>query len=167
MARPKTLVVFFSRTGTTERVARSISRALGADLEPLRELRSRRGPIGWLRSGYEGRRQRAAPTLPLAHALADYDLIFVGTPTWSGGLSSPVRGFLMQNRGRLPMVALFATCSGYETSDAIQQMAALLNTRPVAELTILEADAKRSPAVWVGEFVEATLCAWEQQRATA
>jgi len=58
--RPKILVVFFSRTGTTRGVAEGIARATGADLEELREARSRLGILGWLRSGYEGTYRRPA-----------------------------------------------------------------------------------------------------------
>jgi len=52
--RPKVLIVFFSRMGTTRLLAEAIARATHGDLEELKELRSRRGVFGWLRSGYEG-----------------------------------------------------------------------------------------------------------------
>jgi menaquinone-dependent protoporphyrinogen IX oxidase len=166
MAGPRILIIYFSRTGTTRRVAESIARATHGDVEELREPKSRLGPIGWLRSGYEGSKRLAAETLPLDHELERYELVFVGSPTWSRSLSSPVRGFLERNRRRLPGVALFATCGDVKSSDAVEQMVEVLGRAPVATLTLAEADAKRSPAVWVGEFVEAALSAWERQQLT-
>ena len=73
---PKILIVFFSRTGTTGKLAESIARATHGDLESLREAKSRRGPIGWLRSGYEGTYQRSVPTLPLQHEGSLLDVTF-------------------------------------------------------------------------------------------
>lgn len=161
---PKTLVVFFSRTGTTRRLAESIARALDADLEELTEARSRRGVWGWLRSGYEGTYRRSAETLPLKHELARYDLVFLGSPTWNRSLSSPVRGFLERERTALKHVALFATCQGRGADMVLEQMAALLSTPPLARLAMLESDVRRGPAVEVGELTEAATEAWEQRQ---
>jgi flavodoxin len=160
---PKVLVVFFSRTGTTRQLAEAIARATQADLEELRERRSRRGIIGWLRSGYEGTYQRSAETLPLRHDVGAYDLVFVGSPTWGRSLSSPVRGFLRQNAARLGSVALFATCAGQGAETALEQMAALLKQPPLATLALLESEVERGAAVRVGELTEIALSAWERK----
>lgn len=160
---PKVLVVFFSRTGTTRLLAEAIARATRADLEELREHRSRRGIVGWLRSGYEGTYQRSAETLPLRHDLSAYDLVFVGSPTWSRSLSSPVRGFLRQNAARLSSVALFATCAGQGAEAVLEQMAALLKQPPLATLALLQSEVERGAAVRVGELTEAALSAWERK----
>lgn len=160
--QPKLLVVFFSRTGTTRRLAEHIARATSADMEELRESRSRRGILGWLRSGYEGTYRRSAKPLPLQRYLRDYDLVFVGSPTWNRALASPVRGFLEQHASELTNVALFATCQGQGASEVNAQMAAMLKNAPLATLAMLERDVKHSPSVQVGEFTELALCAWER-----
>ncbi len=167
LAKPKVLVLFYSRTGTTRHLAESIARALHADLEELRESRSRSGVLGWLRCGYDGAHHRSSETLPLQHELADYDLIVVGSPTWNGALSSPVRGFLERNRQRLPKVALFATCARDGSAKVLAEMAELLPSPPVATLGMLENDVKHGPAVWVGELAEAALTALESESAQA
>ena len=165
--RPKLLVLFFSRSGTTRNLAEHIAHATGADVEELREQRSRRGPIGWLRSGFEGTYRRSAKTLPLRRNLRDYDVVFVGSPTWSRSLSSPVRGFLEEHAAALSDVALFATCGSRGATDVIAQMKELLKKPPLATLTMLESDVKRSSSVQAGELTEATLRAWEAQERRA
>jgi flavodoxin len=155
------LVVFFSRTGTTRRLAEHIARATGAELEELKESRSRSGVWGWIRSGYEGTYRHSAETLPLQRYLRDYDLVFIGSPTWNGALASPVRGFLERYATELTNVALFATCQGKGASEVVAEMAALLQKRPLATLAMLESDVRHGPAVQVGELSEAALCAWE------
>jgi flavodoxin len=159
--QPRILVVFFSRTGTTRGLAEHIARGTRADVEELPEARSRHGLWGWLRSGYEGTYRRSASILPLQRDLRDYELVFIGSPTWNRALSSPVRGFLEAHAGELVNVALFATCQGQGATDVNAQMASMLKTPPLAKLAMLEADVKRGPSVQVGEFTEAALCAWE------
>lgn len=163
--RPKALIVFFSRTGTTRLLAEAMARATHGDLEELRERRSRRGMIGWLRSGYEGTYRKSAHVLPLRHDVGAYDLVFIGSPTWNRALSSPVRGFLEQNRAQLANVALFATCAERGSDQVLAQMTALLPEPPLATLGMLENDVRHGPAVWVGELVEAALEAWSRKQA--
>jgi hypothetical protein len=162
---PKTLVVYFSRSGTTRCVAEAIARATGAELEELRELRSRGGFWGWLRSGYEGTYRRAAELLPLTRDPSKYELVFVGSPTWNRALSSPVRGFLQMYRAALPNVVLFATSAGQGAEAVLREMAQLVPNAPLAQLAILEADVRHGPAVEVGELVERALVAWEERSA--
>ncbi|HKY36811.1 MAG TPA: flavodoxin [Polyangiaceae bacterium] len=161
--RPKVLVVYFSRTGTTRKLAESIAHATHADLEELRESRSRLGVIGWIRSGYEGTYRVASNPLPLTVSPEEYDLVFVGSPIWNRALSSPVRGFLKQYGKSLSQIALFATCAERGAESVLDEMAALAASAPLAKLAMREADVKRSPAVQVGEFVETALVAWEKQ----
>jgi flavodoxin len=162
---PKVLIVFFSRTGTTRLLAEAIARATHGELEELRERRSRRGVIGWLRSGYEGTYRKAAEPLALRHDLGAYDLVFVGSPTWNQALSSPVRGFLRRNGAKLGNVALFATCGGRGSERVLAEMAELLPQPPLATLGMLENDVRHGAAVWVGELVEAALEAWSRKHA--
>ena len=162
LPRPKALVVYFSRSGTTRLLAEGIARAMHADVEELKEQRSRRGLLGWLRSGYEGTYALSSETLPIEHDLSAYDLIFIGSPTWNKGLSSPVRGFLKQHHSDLPRVALFATCQGNGAANVIEQMSQLLPEPPLATLAMLERHVKRHYAGQVGELVEAALCSLER-----
>jgi hypothetical protein len=158
---PKILVVYFSRSGHTRKVAQAIAQAAHADLEELRETRSRRGLVGWLRSDYEAAFQLSAHPLPLMHDLRNYQVVFVGGPTWHSALSSPVRGFLEQNGTTLNDVALFATYAEPGADETLAQMTDLLPRPPLAVLRISESDVRRGPAVEVGEFVESSLVAWE------
>lgn len=164
---PKMLVVYFSRSGTTRCVAEAIARATGADLEELREPRSRAGLWGWLRSGYEGTYRRSAEPLPLTRDPSKYELIFVGSPTWNRALSSPVRGFLQRYRASLPNVALFATCGGQGADAVLREMTELVPSAPLAQLAIVEADIRHGPAVEVGELIERALVAWEERGASS
>ena len=158
------LVVFFSRTGNTRKVAEALAHAASADIEELREARSRRGLLGYVRSAYEATRALASgELLPSTYDPAGYDIVFIGSPTWSASLSSPVRAYLEQKRASLSDVGLFVTSGGGVTDGVLAQMSGLLMKPPLAKLALREADVKRSPAAQVGEFLEAALVAWERK----
>lgn len=164
---PRVLVLYFSRTGATRLVAEAIARASSGDCEELREARSRRGIWGWLRSGYEATHRKPSAPLPLAHDPRAYDLVFLGSPTWAGTMCSPVRGFLLAQGRELPSLALFATCQRRGADEVLAEMAELAGKQPIARLALLEADARRGPAVEVGELLETAYSVWELRRAAS
>ena len=47
----KTLVAYYSRTGTTKKVGEAIAKALKADIDEIIDLKKRSGAIGWVVSG--------------------------------------------------------------------------------------------------------------------
>ena len=47
------LIVYYSRTGVTRRVAEQIARRVGADAVAIRDVRSRDGVLGYVRSAME------------------------------------------------------------------------------------------------------------------
>jgi len=160
MTIPKVLVVYYSRTRRTERLAHAIGnsleiRGLRCDLEPLREPITRQGFFGYLRSRIDSALARTCPILPSTHKPEDYDVVVVGSPVWSGTVSNPVRSFLAANADRLKNVALFLTHRAPQVEAVFAQMEALIARRAVAELTVrwpelISGDYKRE----VRPFVE-------------
>ena len=49
MSKPRVLIVFFSRTGTTRVLATALAGVLSADVEEICDLSERRGALGYLR----------------------------------------------------------------------------------------------------------------------
>lgn len=126
------LVVYFSRSGYTRRIASEIARLAAADVAEIREARSRSGLRGYLRSALEAWRRH--PVAIEADALdpRDYATVVVGSPVWAGNLSSPVRAYLARHRGDFSRVALFCTQGGSGASKVLDQMASLCGCTPVA-----------------------------------
>jgi flavodoxin len=92
----KTLVLYYSFDGNTERMAKSVAEALDADLErlaPEKEI----GTHGFMKYFWGGRQamMRERPVLkPIQHRIEDYELIILGSPTWAFTFSPPMRSFL-------------------------------------------------------------------------
>jgi multimeric flavodoxin WrbA len=159
--KPRVLVVYYSRTGNTEAVAQGMARASDGELEGIQEVSSRRGLLGYLRSGFEATLERDAPILPPKHDPHDYDLVLIGSPIWSSAVSSPVRAYLKRFAGTLPDVGFFVTSGGGNDAGALAQMAQLAGKQPLAVLGLRERDLRGRFAVYLGEFWETLIGRWE------
>lgn len=147
------LVVCYSRTGHTKRVAQKLAAALHADLEIVEdEKTSRRGFVGYMLSALEGLRKQHAPIRPLVHDPAAYDMIVAGTPIWAGRLCAPMRTYLAGVAGKAGSAAFFCTMGGSGGARAFAQMAELTGRPPIATLEITEGELKSG--AWSGKTDE-------------
>jgi len=109
MAQPRILIVYYSRTGTTRAVAELLAAQLQCDIEEVTELTNRTGARGYLQSAREAMFKRCAVIHPPVKNPAHYDLVVIGTPVWAWSVASPVSGYVVTNKARLPPVAFFCT----------------------------------------------------------
>lgn len=137
----KVLVVWFSRTGTTEQVAQRIVQALGADSERIEEANSRRGVLGYLVSGLEAV-AKGLPSIRTIKDPADYDLVVLGTPVWAGCVASPVRAWAYLNRARLPRMAFFTTQGGHGADDVLRDLRLLCRAPDAPSCAFLEREVR-------------------------
>lgn len=161
MPAARVLVVYFSRSGTTARLASMLAGMLHADLEAIRESgadpdaeprgarkgarkgarnSARKGARGYLRSLIEAVRQRPAAIEPPVHDPAAYDVVIVGSPVWARSVSSPVRAWLVAHRASLKHVAFFCSLGGSGAANALDQMRVLAGKPPVAQCEVTASD---------------------------
>jgi len=138
----KTLIVYYSRSGTTRAVARRLGELLGGDVEEIRDMRSRKGAIGFMRSGFEALGKRKTAIVLPASNPKDYDLVVVGTPIWAGRIASPMRAYLNQMQGAIPCCACFCTSGGGGYASALEEMVELVGCRKCATLELTEKQVK-------------------------
>jgi hypothetical protein len=139
----RALVVFYSLTGTTRRVARALAAELGADLEEIRCPSYYRGFFGFWRAGYASWKSKIPEIGPPQHDPSKYDLVVVGGPVWAWNVCTPVRAYLTRAAGRLPAVAFFVTVGGVGFEQALATMEALAPRNPAATLTQRTEDFNR------------------------
>lgn len=148
------LIVFFSRTNTTKKVAEALAQKLGTDLEEIKSVKSFSGPIGYLRAGREAMKKMAAEIKPAIKNPADYDLVILGTPIWGWIVSSPVRAYLEQNKDKIKNVAFFCTMSGSGDLQAFEEMADVAKQKPKAVLGLLTKEVVTNQAEEkINEFI--------------
>lgn len=134
----RTLVVYYSRTGTTHEVAEAICKELGCDSERIADRRKRSGLLGYLRSGFDAAFHRRTKLRDMSKVAGDYDLVIVGTPIWNASLSAPVRTYLHDNRDRFRNVAFFCTYGGSGSARVLRQMEKVCGAKPIAKLAVKE-----------------------------
>jgi len=129
------LVAYYSRTGTTRKVAEVIAEVLGCDTEEIRDLKDRSGVLGWLSSGLDATLRRLTKIEKPEKPPELYGVTMIGTPVWSGTVSTPIRTYIVECRGRFKQVAFFCTQSS-SGSDVFKEMEALCGRKPVATLKL-------------------------------
>jgi flavodoxin len=139
----RTLVVYYSRTGTTRTVARAIRDELGCAIERIADRARRRGFLGYLRSCFDALLRRRTALHATSTDPGDYDLVIVGTPTWSASIAPPVRAYLAENRSRIRRVAFFCTHAGFGAAHALRQMETLCGQPPLLALAVRREDLRR------------------------
>ena len=152
----KALVVYYSRTGNTKKIADEIAAALGADLEELKDDVSRGGPAGFVRSAREARSGKLVNLDPLSHDPSTCDSVVVGTPVWAGNVSSPIRTFLRNSNLGNAKVAWFCTiASGSQSqqSSCFRAMTDEAGQTPVATVGFSMKELKGDHSQAIAQFV--------------
>lgn len=134
----KVLVVFYSRTGNTRKLARLIAHTLNAEIEEIIERASRRGIFGYLRAAADGWFGRRAEIASAHHDPSAFDLVIIGTPVWQVSVATPVRTYLENRREALPQMAFFCTLSGMGSKYVFYEMERLCQKAPLATLACTE-----------------------------
>lgn len=111
----KTLVVYYSQSGNTEKIAKKVAEATGADIELIETVKPYTGNYQEIVSDAQDEVEKdyQRPIKPLKHEVKDYDRIIVGTPTWWYKMASPVLTFLSTNDFNGKVVVPFMTNAGW------------------------------------------------------
>ena len=132
----KTLVAFYSRTGTTKKVGQDIAKALKCDKEAIVDTVNRMGPIGYIRSGRDSMKRNLTKLKKTKKDPAKYGLVIVGTPIWAWNVSTPVRTYLTENRGKFKKIAFFCTQGGSGSERAFKEMQDIAKKKPLRTLVL-------------------------------
>lgn len=133
----KTLVAYFSASGTTANVAKNLAKASGADLYEIKpETPYTRDDLNWQdknsRSSVEMRDKSSRPALADNNAnIAGCDTIFVGFPVWWYVAPTIINTFLETYDFSGKKIVLFATSGGSGFGKAV---AGLKPSAPGAEI---------------------------------
>lgn len=138
----KTLVVYYSLTGHTQGIAERIAAECEAEIEQIKDVKTRTGAWAMLSSGREALFNRPALTQPTEKDPAKYDLVILGTPVWAWNMSSPMRAYITQHSSKFDRVAFFCTMGGSGSDRTFGNMSDLIGKQPIATLEITETDLK-------------------------
>lgn len=131
----KSLVVYYSRTGTTRKVAEEISKDLKSEIEEIVDTENRSGVIGWIKTGREAGKKTLAKIESPKKDPASYDVVIIGTPIWNHTFSAPIRTYITQYKNRFKKVAFFRTGDSID-DDPFDEMESTCGKKPVAKLKL-------------------------------
>lgn len=124
----KTLVAYFSATGTTESVARKLADAAGATLYEIKpEVKYTAADLDWhdrsSRSSVEMQNRQSRPAIINDLKDADsYDCILIGFPVWWYTAPTIINTFIEAYGFKGKTVALFGTSGGSGVAKADSDM---------------------------------------------
>jgi len=113
----KSLVVYYSRTNVTKKLAEDMASKINADIEEIIPKVNYQGKIGYARGGKDAMTEKIIEMEPLSCNPKDYDMVYIGGPVWAGKAANPVISYLKQNEGNFNNVKFFLTAgkSGFES----------------------------------------------------
>lgn len=125
----KTVVAYFSATGTTEAVAKQLAKEKKAALyaiEPAKKYTA--ADLDWRdrqsRSSVEMNNKNARPALKSKKSLAEYDVIYLGYPIWWGVAPRIINTFIEQAKLEGKTVIPFATSGGSGVEKSVSELKA-------------------------------------------
>lgn len=110
----KTLILYYSLEGSTEKIANHLAKELNFDIEkitPKKEIKAK-GFTKYLIGGYQSSFKRKPKLNPIKHDIDKYETIIIGSPIWAGTLASPTYSLLEGNLINSKNIALFYTHKG-------------------------------------------------------
>jgi flavodoxin len=134
---PKSLVIYYSRTGNTKFVAERIASELGAEIEEVSDLKNRKGWLRFLKAGYDATLGKETKISEAKKSPRDFELIAVGTPVWNSRPSPATRTYLRRIDLSGKKVAVFCTSEGTGSEKALARLKSLIpNGNIVGAITI-------------------------------
>jgi len=139
----KCLVVYYTRTGNTKKVAELICEKLGGILQPIISRKNFRGPWGFLYAGILSKTKKLPEIEPIEKDMKVYDLVVVGTPVWASTMAAPIRTFLFRYKDDIKRAAFFVTMGGTGEGKTFEDMEQVVGLPPVKTLTLRSREIKK------------------------
>lgn len=125
---PTKIVVFFSRTGYTKKLAYEIAQKQEAEIFEIKTTEKIKGNLGFWWCGRFGMHKWGMPLEKMDIDFSKYEHVTICSPTWVFGLSSPVREFCKQNHNKIQNASYVLThFMGCRFNKIAKEMDNLLN----------------------------------------
>jgi hypothetical protein len=125
------LVVYYSVSGNTARVARDIGKAVDADVESLRDRGHGTGFWGYLKAGLDSARGKSAALGELKFNPRNYALTIIGTPVWAWHMTPAIRAYLNRYKAEFLEVAFFVPSGDTDADKIVPSMESIVGRRAV------------------------------------
>lgn len=152
----KRAIIYYSQGGTTDLVAKTLSKHLNADLIRIHDLKNRDGFKNRLISSINAFRETKTDIVPARVDLEEYDTIYFGTPTWSGNPTPAILTIIDRSNLKAKDVILFATMDtnrGETNIARLEEKVKLRGARVIESFTIQTKDKSPEKIVYDTEVI--------------
>ena len=125
------LVVCYSYTGTTRRLAQLLCSHHGWPLGEILDERPRAGAGGTWRCFLDSMLRRHPPVRYQGPDPEDFHTVVLMSPIWVYRLAGPMRSFITSRRNTLRRVAVISTMGSAGASNAVAEIAHVLGRPPI------------------------------------
>lgn len=120
----KTIVLYYSRSKKTKTVAETLAVELNADIVEIKDVTPRLGILNYAKASIDALRENKTDIYFKNNEdlnLSEYDLIYLGSPTWAGNPAPAIITFIDQMELQGKDIIPFVTMTSYSTS-ALKRM---------------------------------------------
>ena len=125
----KTIILYYSRTKKTSRVANTLAKEILADIVEIEDLKNRSGPLNYINASVDAMRENKTNIRPQTADLSEYGLVYVGTPVWAGKPAPAIITLIDKCDFQGKDVILFATLGGSGGRNTIERMKEKIEVR--------------------------------------
>lgn len=139
----ETLIVFYSRTWTTKKIAEEISTYLDSDIEEIVDQKNRNWIFWYLWAGRDAALKKITEIWDIHFNPKDYKTLIIWTPVRDFTMSASIRTFLIQNCKSLPNNIYFF-CTQWHSGDmaTFQEMANICWKKPIHTISFTTREVK-------------------------
>lgn len=148
----KTLIVYYSRTNVTKKVAEMIQDKLNCDIEEITDDGKYDGRLGYMKGGMNASMGRASDINSISKNPSDYDLVIVGTPVWASRMAPPVLTYLLTYNDKIKRMASFCTCISGGWQKTLSQIEEVTGKSQVSTLYLTAEDVE-NPDEKINTFI--------------
>ena len=159
----RVLVVYYSRTGNTKRVAEALvetlrQRKCNPTLEEIVESKNRNGLLGWLRAGTDATLSKETEIEEMKSDVSEFDVVVVGTPVWAFTATPAALTFLRRYGRKIKKAAFFCTLNAKGAKRALARMRKVSGKEPLAEAAFYAKSIKKGDfAKQVEDFAQSLI----------
>ena len=146
----KTLIIYYSNSGTTELVSKTLAYNLQADIVRIHDLKNREGFKNRFLSSINAFRESKTEIKPSKLDLTNYDVIYFGTPTWNGNPTPAIITIIDNCDLKAKDVILFATMNsnrGEGNIERLKEKVKARGARVIESFTIKTKDKSRDKLI--------------------
>lgn len=138
----KSLVVYYSRSNITKKLAEDIASKTDADVEQIKPKKDYQGKLGYARGGKDAIQEKIIDIEPLEYDPQDYDVVYLGCPVWASKAANPLITYIKLNEGKFNEVKFFVTAGGSGFDSTFQQLEKYTK-KPLSTLALTTKQVKK------------------------